>query len=108
MISRRNMLQEISDKDFQKQVLEADKPVVVDFFASWCGPCQELMPKMEGLAKKYPNVKIVKISVEKNQQTPSKYSVMGIPTIIFFNKGKIVGQINSADPEGIEKKIKEL
>lgn len=103
------MLQEITDQDFKKEVLEADKPVVVDFFASWCGPCQELMPKMENLAKKYSDkVKIVKISVEKNQQTPAKYSVMGIPTILFFNKGKVIDQIPDAEPASIEAKIKEL
>ena len=102
------MLQEITDQDFIKEVIEADKPVVVDFFASWCAPCQMLMPKMEEFSKKYSNAKIVKMSVEKNQTTPSKYSVMSIPTILFFNKGKIVGQITGAEPNSIEKKIKEL
>lgn len=99
---------EITDAEFQKEVMEADKPVVVDFFASWCAPCQMLMPKMEEFATKYTNVKIVKMSVEKNQTTPAKYSVMSIPTILFFNKGKIVGQITGAEPDSIEKKIKEL
>ncbi|EKD56154.1 MAG: hypothetical protein ACD_58C00287G0003 [uncultured bacterium] len=99
---------EITDAEFQKEVIEADKPVVVDFFASWCAPCQMLMPKMEGFSTKYANVKIVKMSVEKNQTTPAKYSVMSIPTILFFDKGKIVGQITGAEPDSIEKKIKEL
>lgn len=99
---------EITDADFQKEVIEADKPVAVDFFASWCGPCQSLMPKMEEFSKKYSNVKIVKMSVEKNQVTPGKFSVMSIPNIIFFNKGKVVGQIPGAEPASIEKKIQEL
>lgn len=99
---------EVTDQNFSKEVMEADKPVVVDFFASWCGPCQILMPKMEEFSKKYSHIKMVKMNVENNQTTPSKYSVMSIPTILFFNNGKIIGQITGADPTGIEAKIKEL
>lgn len=99
---------EVTDQNFFKEVLEADKPVVVDFYASWCGPCQFLLPKMEEFSKKNDQVKFTKMSVESNQATPSKYNVMSIPTIIFFNKGKIIGQITGADPAGIEAKIKDL
>jgi thioredoxin 1 len=99
---------EITDAEFEKEVLKSNKPVVVDFFASWCAPCQALMPRMQEFSAKYTNVKIVKMNVENNPQTPPKFSVMSIPTIIFFDKGKVVGQITGADANGIEAKIKEL
>lgn len=102
-----NNFSEINDVNFQKEVIKSKMPVVVDFYTSWCGPCKALMPQIKELAKGYAGkIKFVKMNVEKNSQTPSKFGIMSVPNILFFEGGKIVEQIaNGTTVEKIKKII---
>ena len=83
----------ISDDNFQKEVLESDKPVMVDFWASWCGPCLALAPIIDEIAENYGDkIKVCKLNVDENQKTAMQYGIKGIPTIIFFKNGQVVEQ----------------
>ncbi len=83
----------ISDDNFQKEVLESDKPVMVDFWASWCGPCLALAPIIDEIAEAYSDkIKICKLNVDENQKTAMQYGIKGIPTILFFKNGQVVEQ----------------
>lgn len=80
-----------TDENFEQEVLNSDIPVLVDFYADWCGPCKMLAPVIEELAKEYQGkVKIGKLNVDEEQNTSKKYKVMSIPTLIFFKEGKEV------------------
>ncbi len=98
------------DKDsFEKEVLKSDKPVLVDFWAEWCGPCKMLGPIFEKISKEFPKIKFAKLNVQDNQELASKHDVMGIPCMIFFEKGKEKGRITGYMPEEkLREKIKEL
>ena len=85
---------EVSDGSFDTEVLKSDKPVLVDFWAPWCGPCRAIAPIIEELVKEYGNqVKFTKCNVDDNPVTPGQYGIKAIPTLIFFNNGKVVNQI---------------
>jgi len=91
----------VNDSDFSKEILESDIPVLVDFWTSWCGPCQAIAPVIEELAKEYEGkIKVVKINVEENPQTPRQYSVRGIPTLILFKRGSVLDQVVGVVPKG--------
>ena len=84
-------LQAVNDSDFETEVLGADGPVVVDFWAEWCGPCKNLMPVVEEIAGEMGDkVKIVKMNIEEAPETPSKYGLRGVPTLMVFKGGKVV------------------
>lgn len=90
----------VNDKNFAAEVLKADLPVLVDFWATWCGPCRSIGPIVEELAKEFSGrVKVTKINVDENPATPSQYGVRGIPTLILFKGGKILDQIVGAVPK---------
>ena len=81
-----------SDGAFSKDVLESDTPVLLDFWAEWCGPCKAIAPALDDLAGVYEGkVKIVKINIDENQQTPRQFGVRGIPTLMVFKDGKVAG-----------------
>ena len=92
----------ISDATFESQAIEKSKqiPVLVDFWASWCGPCQMLIPILENIAEDYDGkIIIAKMSVEENQETPAKYDVMSIPAIKLFKNGEVVDEFVGARSE---------
>ncbi|HCJ66072.1 MAG TPA: thioredoxin [Elusimicrobia bacterium] len=85
---------EVNDKNFAEEVIQSNMPVVVDFWASWCGPCRILAPVVEELSQEYTGkIKIVKMNTDENPSTPSKYMIISIPTLIFFKNGKPVDQL---------------
>ena len=93
--------QAVTDSDFKKEVLEASVPVLVDFWATWCGPCQVMGPVVDTIAEENEGkVKVLKINVDENALTPAQYGVRGIPTLILFNKGEIVDRIVGSQPKG--------
>jgi len=100
----------VTDDTFQKEVLEAEQPTLVDFWASWCGPCRMIAPILEELSSQYSGkVKFAKVNVDENPKTPANFGVRGIPTLIMFKGGKAVDQVVGAVPksqlENILKKV---
>lgn len=90
----------VTDATFQQEVLESDVPVLVDFWAEWCGPCKMIAPTLEKLAAEYSGkVKIAKVNVDENQGLSGAFKIMSIPTLMFVKGGKIVGQSAGAAPE---------
>jgi thioredoxin 1 len=94
------MAQEFTDDNFAKEVLQADKPVLVDFWAPWCGPCKMIGPIVEKLSNEMSSsVKIGKLNVDDNPATAQEYGVMSIPTLLLFKGGKVVGTTMGFTPE---------
>lgn len=91
------MAMQFTDKNFETEVLKSDKPVLVDFWAVWCGPCQMMGPIIDELAEEVKEkYKIGKLNVDENRETASKYGVMSIPTLIIFKGGKVMKQLVGA------------
>jgi thioredoxin 1 len=90
----------ITDENFENEVIKSDKPVLIDFWAVWCGPCRIIAPIVEELAKEYDGkIKVGKLDVDVNQQAAIKYGVRSIPTLLIFNGGKVVDVIIGAVPK---------
>ena len=99
-----------TDQNFEEEVEKSKLPVLVDFWAVWCGPCQMMGPIIEELAKKFEGrMKIGKINVDENPETAKKYEVLGIPSLKFFKNGKVIDEITGLQPkEVIVEKIENL
>lgn len=102
-------VQHFTDSNFKSEVLESKVPVMVDFWADWCGPCKMIAPIVEELAKEYNGkIKIGKIDVDTNSKSASLYGIMSIPSLIFFKDGKVMDQVTGAlNKAMLKKKIEE-
>lgn len=90
----------LTDDNFQSEVLNADKPVLVDFWAEWCGPCRMVAPIVEELAKEYDGtLKVGKVDVDANQRVSMQFGIRSIPTLLIFKNGKVVDQVIGAVPK---------
>lgn len=100
----------VSDADFEKEIIQAGIPAMVDFWAEWCGPCKMVGPTVEALAKEYAGkIKIAKMDVDQNRETPAKFGIRSIPTLIMFKEGKVAQTLIGALPKAdIEEALKKL
>lgn len=103
-------LLEVTDETFDTEIVNAEIPAMVDFWAEWCGPCRMVGPVVEELAKEYDGkVKIAKMDVDQNRQTPARFGIRNIPTLILFKDGEVAQTIIGAQPKSsIEEALKKL
>ena len=97
---------ELSDANFDQEVLKSEQPVLVDFWAAWCGPCKALAPTVDEVATQYAGkLKVAKMDVDRNQATPMRYGIRGIPALLLFKGGQLVDQVVGAQPKDEIKKV---
>jgi thioredoxin len=89
----------VTDDTFQAEVIESEKPVLVDFWAPWCGPCRVVAPVLEEIAAERDDLRIVKLNVDENQQTAADFQVLSIPTMILFKNGQVAKKVIGAYPK---------
>lgn len=89
----------VNKNNFNQEVLNSDKPVLIDFWAPWCGPCRMVVPLVEESAKERSDIKVVKINVDEEQELAMQFGVMSIPTLVVMKNGKIVNQVTGARPK---------
>ena len=103
-------LLEVTDETFDGEIINSDIPAVVDFWATWCGPCKMVSPVVEELANEYKGkIKVAKMDVDQNRGTPARFGIRNIPTLIFFKGGEVAQTIVGAQPKShIEEELKKL
>ena len=89
----------VNKNNFNQEVLNSDKPVLMDFWAPWCGPCRMVVPLVKEIAKERSDIKVVKINVDEEQELAMQFGVMSIPTLVVMKNGKIVNQVTGARPK---------
>ena len=89
----------VNKNNFNQEVLNSDKPVLMDFWAPWCGPCRMVVPLVEEIAKERSDIKVVKINVDEEQELAMQFGVMSIPTLVVMKNGEIVNQVTGARPK---------
>lgn len=89
----------VNRNNFNQEVLNSDKPVLMDFWAPWCGPCRMVVPLVEEIAKERSDIKVVKINVDEEQELAMQFGVMSIPTLVVMKNGKIVNQVTGSRPK---------
>ena len=101
---------EVTDANFDQEVLKSEQPVLVDFWAGWCTPCKMIAPAVDKMAESYAGkLKVTKVNVDQNGATPSRYGIRGIPALLFFKGGKVADQIVGYVPdEVIEEKVQKV
>ena len=97
----------VTDSSFEQEVLKSEVPVLVDFWAEWCGPCRMVSPTVEAIAKDYSGkIRVAKVNVDENSQTPNRYGIRGIPALLLFKDGEVKEQLVGNLPrDNIEKAI---
>ena len=89
----------VNKNNFNQEVLNSDKPVLMDFWAPWCGPCRMVVPLVEEIAEERSDIKVVKINVDEEQELAMQFGVMSIPTLVVMQNGKVVNQVTGARPK---------
>jgi thioredoxin len=99
----------VGDDDFETKVLKSDTPVIVDFWAEWCGPCRAIAPVFEKLSDKYEGkLGFAKIDIDRHENTPTRYGVQAIPTLIIFNDGEPIARLTGPHPGRLESEIEKI
>ena len=101
---------DVTDQTFDAEVLQSDKPAIIDFWAEWCAPCRQIKPIVQEIAAEYGDqVKVVKMDIDSNPGTPGQFGIRAIPTILAFKDGQVVQQLTGARPKAaFEEMVKEL
>ncbi len=100
---------EVTDQTFDAEILQSEKPAIIDFWAEWCAPCRAIAPLVKQLASQYGDrVKIAKMDVDANPATPGRYNVRAIPTLLAFQNGQVVEQLQGANAKALESMVKKL